>query len=63
MSDLSDALNDLRLKAMLFDMDIDIETWSLMPKSEEEQQPVWLKKWKEKEHNGDRQPEDYQGWE
>ena len=58
-----EVVDDLRVQAMMFDMEVDWETLTLVPKSEEEDQPIWLKKWKEKEHNGDRQPEDYQGWE
>lgn len=45
-------INELRVQAMVFDMDIDIETMSLVPKTES-RTPEWLKKWKEKVHNGD----------
>lgn len=59
---LKSVLDDLKIQAMLFNMDIDIETLSLEPKLKDET-PVWLKRWKEKESGGDRQPNDYQGWE
>lgn len=54
--------NDLLVQSMLFDMDIDIETLTLTPKASQDETPVWLTRWKEKEHGGDRQPSDYQGW-
>lgn len=40
-------LCDLRVQAMMFDMDIDIETWSLVPKVEHSD-PVWLQRYKDK---------------
>lgn len=44
--------DDLQVQAMMFDMDIDIETWSLVPKRKDET-PQWLKNWKEKMSNAD----------
>lgn len=41
------AYNDLLIQAIMFDMDIDIETWSLIPKHIDTT-PYWLKKWKDK---------------
>lgn len=62
MNKIDVKINDLLVQSMLYDMDIDYEALALTPKREDET-PVWLKKWKEKESNGDRHPEDYQGWE
>jgi len=39
-------INDLKIQAMLFDMDIDWETASLVPKRKVEK--TWLDKWKDK---------------
>ena len=47
MSWLSKRLDELRVQAMMFDMDIDYETLSLMPKHKDTT-PIWLKIWKEK---------------
>lgn len=44
--------NDLLVQAMLFDMDIDIETWSLVQK-DNYQEPFWLTRWKDKENGKD----------
>lgn len=44
--------NDLKIQAMLFDMDIDIETWSLVEKHKDET-PAWLKRWKDKNDASD----------
>lgn len=49
-------LADLQVQAMIFDMDIDIETWSLTPR-QKHQEADWLTQWKEKVANGDNQPE------
>ena len=51
--------NDLKVQAMMFDMDIDIETWGLVPKSTF-QEPEWLTKWKEKEHASDTRAYDFE---
>lgn len=45
-------LCDLRVQAMLFDMDVDIETWSLVPKVDRTE-PDWLLRWKDKRDQGD----------
>jgi hypothetical protein len=47
---------DLQIQAMLFNMDIDIETWSLVPK-DNFKHPVWIEKWREKQDNSDYQPD------
>lgn len=47
---------DLKIQAMMFDMDIDIETWSLVPKTNFKH-PIWIENWREKSDNGDNQPE------
>ena len=48
--------DDLKIQAMMFDMDIDIETWSLVPKRKDTM-PTWLRRWKEKVSEGDDGPE------
>lgn len=65
MTKIDDALlrkisANLKVQAMMFDMDIDWETLSLVDK-DDYKEPYWLTKWKEKERSGDRQPEDYEG--
>lgn len=47
--------DDLQVQAMLFDMDIDIETWSLTPKKKIEY--TWLDRWLDKLNNSDRKHE------
>lgn len=47
---------DLKIQAMMFDMDIDIETWSLVPKTNFKH-PVWIEKWRENQDNSDYQPD------
>ena len=51
---------DLKIQSMMFDMDIDYETLSLVPKIEY-REPKWLSSWKEKVAQGDRQNADYPG--
>ena len=46
-------LADLRIQAMMFDMDVDLETASLVPKSAEIA-PQWLTRWKDKMAESDR---------
>jgi len=48
---------DLQIQAMMFDMDIDIETWSLVPKQKKINKP-WLDRWMNKFHEADNLPED-----
>lgn len=48
---------DLQIQAMMFDMDIDIETWSLVPKKTTKSQP-WLERWMNRFHEADNLPED-----
>lgn len=53
---------DLQIQAIMFDMDIDIETWTLIPK-ETYREPFWLTGWKEKIEQSDNRPEDEeQNW-
>lgn len=54
------AYADLLIQAMLFDMDVDWETWTLVPKKKDTV-PFWQKKWRANEQSADRQPEDYEG--
>lgn len=51
---------DLTIQAMMFDMDVDIETASLVPKRTENL-PIWIKRWRAKEEGSDRSPQDYEG--
>lgn len=53
---------NLRVQAMLFDMEIDWEAGTLIPKQKDET-PYWLKKWRSREHEADRHPKDYEGGE
>jgi hypothetical protein len=53
-------LDELKIQAMMFDMDIDYETASLVPKSNDKP-AFWLTKWKDKQNDCDRQPSDYEG--
>jgi hypothetical protein len=46
------AYAELQVQAMIFDMDIDIETWSLVPKSNYREKP-WITTWKEKQNGSD----------
>ena len=46
------AYADLQVQAMMFGMDIDIETWSLIPK-ETYKEPFWVTRWKEKRDGAD----------
>lgn len=43
---------DLKIQAMLFDMDIDYETMSLVPK-QTYKEAVWLTRWKDKQADAD----------
>lgn len=54
------AYADLAIKSIMFDIDIDIETWSLIPKRKNTVS-IWMTKWREKEQTSDRQPNDYEG--
>lgn len=57
------AIADLTIQAMMFDMDIDWEAGKLIHKTKPVVEAFWLTKWKEKEQNSDRKPEDYEGGE
>lgn len=52
---LNKTLADLSIKSILFDMDIDIETLTIIPKNNHRQQP-WLKNWKDKQRESDNDP-------
>lgn len=54
---------DLKIQAMLFDMDIDIETWSLV-KRPVYKEAFWITNWREKLANSDYTPDgsDDQEW-
>jgi len=45
-------LHDLEVQAMLFDMDIDYEAWTLLPKNTFKH-PVWLQVWRSKQEDAD----------
>lgn len=45
-------VDDLKIQAMMFDMDIDWEAASLMPKRKDET-PFWVKRWQEKQAGSD----------
>lgn len=47
-----EAYADQQVQAMIFDMDVDIETLSLIPKSTYKE-PAWLSRWKEKQNGAD----------
>lgn len=59
-SEVSKTVADLLVQAMMFDMGIDWETGLLVPK-QQDNTPFWLKRWKENQQGGDRQPGDYEG--
>lgn len=45
-------LADLKIQAMILDMDVDIETWKLVPKVED-LKPEWSKRWLDKRNQLD----------
>lgn len=45
--------DDLKVQAMLFDMDIDVETSSLIPKIKHRDSKPWLTKWLGKQAESD----------
>jgi hypothetical protein len=49
---LLEAYAELQVQAMIFDMDVDIETWTLVPKSTYKE-PRWITVWKEKQYGAD----------
>ena len=56
MNNIKQALkkfDDLKVQAMLFDMDIDIEIWELTPKTPKIDDKPWLTKWLEKQAGSD----------
>lgn len=56
-------INDIKIRAMMFDMEVDWETLQLIPKQKKHIESVWLHNWRAKEYAGDRQPQDYEGGE
>lgn len=54
--DIQKAYADLKVQAILFGMDVDVETMTLVPKSIYQEQS-WITKWKERQDESDRQPE------
>lgn len=57
------AYADLEIQAMIFDMAIDIETWSPVPKRQNGL-PAWIGRWRAKEAQADQDPYfDNEGWE
>lgn len=46
------AYADLKVQAIIFGMDVDIETWTLVPKSTYKE-AVWITRWKEKQDGSD----------
>jgi len=58
--DITEILDDLYDQAELYDMDVDVEALTLVPKKVEPKLSYW-------EYinsiDGDREPVDYQGWE
>ena len=44
---------DLKVQAMMFDMDIDWETLEVVPKSKAKLEAVWLTRWKDKVDQSD----------
>lgn len=45
-------ISDLEVKAAMFDMEVDIEALTIVPKSNYKE-PIWITRWKEKEHGAD----------
>lgn len=56
IEEISTRLADLKIQAMIFDMDIDIETWSLVPK-DKFKHPFWIRRWREQQENSDYTPD------
>lgn len=50
------AIADIKVRAMMFDMDIDWETASLIPKRKQTQEPQWLINFKNKREQSDNDP-------
>lgn len=48
-----DILDDLQVQSMIFDMDIDYESLTLVPRNDYKE-PDWLIRWKEKQDGSDR---------
>lgn len=51
------ALADIKVRAMMFDMDVDVETLELIPKRQPVQEPQWLKNYKDKREDSDNLPD------
>jgi hypothetical protein len=48
---------DIKVRAMMFDMDVDVETLGLIPKKQPVQEPQWLKNYKDKREDSDNLPD------
>lgn len=44
---------DLKVQAMMFDMEVDWEAGKLIPKQPEYKEPFWIKKWRDKQNSSD----------
>lgn len=51
----SDKIDDLKVQAMMFDMEVDWETLQLVPKRIDET-PSWIKRWRERLNDQDFDP-------
>lgn len=47
-----EVISELKIQAMIFDMDIDYEALALIPKRKDNT-PVWIKRWNEKRAEAD----------
>lgn len=52
MSQATKVLDDLKIQAIMFDMDIDIEALRLQPKNNYKE-AFWLTRWKEQQNGAD----------
>ncbi len=50
------AIADIKVRAMMFDMDVDWETVTLVPKQKQTQDPQWLINFKNKREQSDNDP-------
>lgn len=46
-------LADLEVQAVMFDMEVDWETLTLVPKKKKIEAPVWIRRWRENRENAD----------
>lgn len=52
-AEITKALANLRVQAMIFDMEVDIETMSLVPKKPPVIEPFWIRRWRENREAAD----------